>query len=158
MAVVKLVNETYRSNNVTYHDSLEAVINYILFDKKSKRPRNYFGGIGVDPFCAAYQFRAIKSYFRKSEESRRQARHFVVSFETESTIDAYTASLIAVEIAKYYSPRYQIIYAVHENTENIHVHFVMNTVGYIDGRMYGDGYGDYYRLCSYVDKIVKKYV
>lgn len=30
-------------------------------------------------------------------------------------------------------PQYQVVYAVHTNTENLHIHFIINTVG-LDGK------------------------
>ena len=30
-------------------------------------------------------------------------------------------------------PEHQVVYAVHTNTENLHIHFVINTVG-LDGK------------------------
>ena len=158
MEIVKLVDETYRSVDIKAHDSLETVIHYILYRKDMNRPWNYIGGIGINPYNAAFQFRAVKRYFRKDDESRRQLRHFVVSFENGLCVDAYTAFILAGEIAKYYSDKYQIIYAVHEDTDNVHIHFGMNTVSYVDGSMYSEGYGDYFRLKYFVENLVKAYL
>lgn len=40
------------------------------------------------------------------------------------------------ETVEYYSSRYQIVFGVHTDTRNIHIHFIMNTVSYVDGMMY----------------------
>lgn len=66
--------------------------------------------------------------------------------------------MLAGEIARYYSDKYQIFYAVHEDTDNVHIHFGMNTVSYVDGSMYAEGYGDYYRLVAHIENIVKSYL
>ncbi len=158
MEIVKLADESYKSLDLSVHDSLETVIHYILHRKDNGMPWRFMGGLGTDPANAAFQFRAIKKFFRKEGESRRQLRHFDVSFEESACIDAYTASIIAPEIAGYYADRYQIIYAVHEDTDNVHIHFGMNTVSYVDGSMYSEGYGDYYRLVVYIKNIVKSHI
>lgn len=46
---------------------------------------------------------------------------------------------------------------VHEDTDNIHIHFVMNTVSFVDGLKYSGGYDDLYNLTNYVNKIYKEY-
>lgn len=158
MEIVKFVDETYRSIDLKTHDSLETVIHYILYKKNSDILWDYIGGAGTNPYNAAFQFRAIKKYFRKDDESRRQLRHFVVSFDNKACVDAYTAFLLAGEISKFYSDKYQLIYAVHEDSDNLHIHFGMNTVSYVDGSMYSEGYGDYYRLVSYVNNLLKAYL
>ena len=158
MEIVKLVDETYKSIDLNKHDSLETVIHYILYRKDIEMPWRFIGGLGVNTADAAFQFRAVKRYFRKDDESRRQLRHFVVSFENGLCVDAYTAYILAGEIATYYSDKYQIFYAVHEDTDNVHIHFGMNTVSYIDGSMYSEGYGDYFRLVAYIENIVKAYI
>ncbi len=155
MEIVKLVDESYKSDDLLAHDSLETVIHYILHRKDNGMPWRFIGGLGTNPIDAAFQFRAVKKFFRKEGESRRQLRHFIVSFEENLCVDAYTASVMAREIAGYYADRYQIIYAVHEDTDNVHIHFGMNTVSYVDGSMYSEGYGDYYRLTAYAENIVK---
>ena len=158
MEIVKLVDETYKSVDLNKHDSLETVIHYILHRKDVDMPWRFIGGIGVNPADAAYQFRAVKKFFRKDDETRRQLRHFVVSFEGGVNVDPYTAYMLAGEIAKYYSDKYQIFYAVHEDTDNVHIHFGMNTVSYVEGSMYAEGYGDYYRLIAYIENIVKSHL
>ena len=84
-------------------------------------------------------------YFYRSRTNRKY-RHW------------YTAYMLAGEIARYYSDKYQIFYAVHEDTDNVHIHFGMNTVSYVDGSMYAEGYGDYYRLVAYIENIVKSHL
>lgn len=34
----------------------------------------------------------------------------------------------------------------------------MNTVRYVDGSMYAEGYGDYYWLVAYIENIVKSHL
>lgn len=43
---------------------------------------------------------------------------------------------IALRISVYYGCSYQIVFGVHTDTEKIHIHFIMNTVSFIDGTMY----------------------
>lgn len=81
----------------------------------------------------------------------------ILSFDTQETISAYDANQIAYRLALWYSNKYQILWAVHEDTDNIHIHFVMNTTSYLDGRKYRGEKYDYYEFRAYVAKILFTY-
>ena len=63
-------------------------------------------------------------------------RHWIISFGARDLISPIQAYYIAVEAARFYADRYQLVFAVHEDTDQVHVHFVMNQVSYVDGRKY----------------------
>ncbi len=135
MACLIFVKESYLNPR-----SVANTINYAT--KKCGVQVNYFGGYSVDdrnPRQMIYQFNAVKNAFYKSQENHRQVRHFILSFDEKDTVTPYEAYLIAHEVASYYSNQFQIVYGVHENTENLHIHFILNTVSYVDGHLFTEG-------------------
>lgn len=135
MACLIFVEKSYRDPR-----SVKNTINYAT--KKQGVQVNYFGGYSVDdrnPRQMIYQFNAVKNAFYKSKENHRQVRHFILSFGEKDKVSSYEAYLIAHEVASYYSNQFQIVYGVHENTENLHIHFILNTVSYMDGHLFTEG-------------------
>ena len=62
----------------------------------------------------------VKQHFQKMDG--REMRHFIVSFDEDIT--PYDAYIMGRQIAAYYAHRYQIVFGVHDDTENLHIHFV----------------------------------
>lgn len=62
--------------------------------------------------------------------------HFVLTFSPEEVNEPKTACGFAEQITDYIATKYQVCYAVHEDTENLHVHFVFNSMSYLDGRCF----------------------
>ena len=70
-------------------------------------------------------------------------RHVVVTFEKNET-DVHTVFDIAQWACDYYKNEYQVFAAVHENTDHLHFHMIMNTVGIKDGKKYRGRKKDFY--------------
>jgi hypothetical protein len=148
MPILKFVNDDYSESG-----SLERIIYYAI--RPDKTPFNYIGSMGIVISDAAYEMLLVKKAFDKT--GGRQARHFIVSFASEECVTAYDALVLGYDIARYYSSRYQIIFGVHQDEPQIHIHFVFNTVSFIDGLMYAEGKDDYFRLKNYIDEQMRKY-
>lgn len=141
------------NNNYNNEDALDGVIPYVIHSQNNIH--NLAFGFGCNIKNCIEQFKIIKQVYGKCEG--RQLRHFIVSFAKSENIDSQDAFYIGYEVCQYYSDRYQIIYGLHENTDDLHIHFVMNTVSYVDGKMYREGYSDFNTLKALVDNIVAKY-
>lgn len=142
MPLLKLLNEPYH-----HPGDLERVIDYIL------RSASLSGGVGVDVDDAVFQMQLVKKFWHKT--AGRQVRHFILSFSNTSSEslpleDIYDLSL---QIAQHYCARYQIVFGIHTNSDHVHVHFALNTVSYIDGKMYREGYGDCYTLKALIENL-----
>ena len=61
--------------------------------------------------------------------------HVIISFPG-SLEDTAFVSEVADRIADYYFQDYQLIYGVHTDTANLHIHFAINAVSYITGLKY----------------------
>lgn len=53
--------------------------------------------------------------------------------------------------------KYQAIFAVHENTANLHLHLMLNSISYIDGHRYYGTKRDYYTLLNCIKSVLRSY-
>ena len=126
MATVKFLNAAGKYDDSAARDD---VIRYIT--QKAKTPSGYIGACGVDLPYAVQQMQDVAESFKKDNKVR--IRHFVVSFYRNEVIDSYKASMIASMIAGEIGRVYQCVYAVHEDTYHLHLHFVFNPVSFVNG-------------------------
>ncbi len=82
---------------------------------------------------ATTEMMQVKEFYGKLDG--RIATHGVISLdEEESDIqNAGNLMLLLNDLMKSVFPENQVVYAVHTNTENLHIHFILNTVG-MDGK------------------------
>lgn len=82
---------------------------------------------------ATEEMMQVKRFFEKTDG--RVATHGVISLD-ESESDPKNAGklmLLLSDLMEEVFPDNQVVYAVHTNTENLHIHFIINTVG-MDGK------------------------
>lgn len=116
------------------------------------RKAAYAGGCNVETLeRAAQEMEAVAKAFGKNKGKR--VRHSELSFSAEEGISAEQADLYAREIVLHYAPEYQIVYAVHDDTENTHIHFVMNQISYVDGHRYQGKKKDYYDFMRHIGSV-----
>ena len=116
------------------------------------RGTNYVGGYNVPsiPFApATMEGTALK--FGKLWGKR--IRHSILSFSRNECTDPDVVFKAAAEIAKFYKEQYEIVYAVHTNTDNLHIHFVMNMVSFTTGYKYRGKKKDLYDFMGAIARI-----
>lgn len=119
----------------SYHD----VTSYIF----NPRSAVYVGGTGItSTTTAAEEMRQTAIHFGKDKGKR--LRHSTLSFDNTEHVSPEAANEYAQKIIQFYAPEYQIAYSVHDSTDNVHIHFVMNQISYIDGHRYQGKKKDYY--------------
>ena len=64
---------------------------------------------------------------------------------------------IAQKIITYFQDEYQCVYAIHEDTEYLHIHLVCNAVSYVDGHRYRGNKTEYYNFLAWVKRLLQKY-
>ncbi|MBQ8010365.1 MAG: relaxase/mobilization nuclease domain-containing protein [Oscillospiraceae bacterium] len=133
---------------------LENVVNYIMHGHSIVS-----GGFNICPEYALEQMQIVKNYYGK--QCRNQLVHFVISFNRNVWNIAY-AEKLARKIAKYYADCYQILYAVHaeprvnrrgEVANLLHVHMMMNSVSFVDGKNYADSRKENKKFAKHIAKI-----
>ena len=119
--------------------------NYILNPQKAQ----YAGGCGITSLAtAAQEMEQTAETYQKN--SGKRVRHSVLSFDADEHITPEQADQFAREILQRYGSEYQILYAVHTNTDDVHIHMVMNQISFIDGHRYQGKKQDYYAFLSHM--------
>ena len=87
----------------------------------------------VDFNNATEEMMRVKEFYGKIDG--RVATHGIISLDREESDEANAGKLMLLlnDFMEALFPEHQVVYAVHTNTENLHIHFVINTVG-LDGK------------------------
>lgn len=82
---------------------------------------------------ATNEMMQIKEFYGKLDG--RVATHGVISLDVSESDSKNAGKLMLLldELMQKVFPDNQVVYAVHTNTENLHIHFILNTVG-LDGK------------------------
>lgn len=152
MGIFKMIRHTDGS-----YDYLNHAVNYVAFGKAS------YDCIGSPNTSLEYpleQMHYVKKYFDKT--GGNPLFHFVLSYNTRTAYDVEKAKYITRRIADYFADKYQIVWCVHEKhmskkyggvSSMYHAHFVMNSVSYVDGRMFGGSRSEIYTFLDYVKRV-----
>lgn len=129
--------------------SYRDAINYIRQDGHTP----YAGVVNLTSMeTAAAEMQATAASFGK--DSGKRLRHTVLSFYESEHVTPEQAYAYGQQIIHYYAPEYQMAYAVHTNTENPHIHFVMNQISYVDGHRYRGQKKDYYDFRNHIASVI----
>lgn len=128
------------------------VNNYIISDKYNPgRVLPWIGAYNIyNILNAAQEMYVIKTYYNAL--SGKYIRHFVMSFEDSDYFTVADAIIMAVKVCGYFCGGFQVVYAVHQNTKHLHIHFVVNTTSFVDGKRLSDSYEDRAQFKKYVRK------
>lgn len=150
MAIFKKVAKAGKyQDDHAIHD----LIAYIT--RPDKTPSQMIGGYGVDPDHIADSMVQISNHFNKN--SRIRLHHFIVSIGHWECSAPGILYCIGATICNQIGPEYQIAFALHEDTENPHLHFVFNAVSHIDGHRYRGGKKEYRELYHCVSRVLKEF-
>lgn len=129
---------------------LHVAINYIMDGDKTCGGK-YVSAVNCQPEYAYKQMIDTKKHFGKTD--KRQGYHIIISFE-EGEIDADRAfELVGRFVDEYLGGEYEVVYAVHTDTEHIHGHIVFNSVSFLTGRKYRYEKGDW---AKYIQPITNR--
>lgn len=101
---------------------------------------------------------AVKNVFDKTERSAY--RHYVLSIEENERIDLLRFKNLGIEVCEIISNfygNYQVLMAVHINTDNLHLHYVANTIDYLTGERLDLNRGRLEELKREISKNLHKY-
>jgi len=83
--------------------------------------------------------------------------HAFQSFK-EGEVTPDVAHIIGIKLAEeMWGDRFEVVVATHQNTNNIHNHFIINSVSFKDGKKYSDNRESYARLRHLSDSICQEY-
>lgn len=138
-----------------YVDSdLYAALQYVSNDKKTDE-RMYVSGINCNAKRSYERMTATKKRFGKT--GGNVAYHGYQSFQTgEATPEE--AHKIGLETAKrMWGADYEIVVTTHLNTDNLHNHFVVNSVSFKTGRKFENHISDHHKLREISDAVCLEY-
>ena len=142
-----------------YHDdeALETVIGYCM--DPAKTAKGLTGGFNVYVPQAAYEMRQLS--WACGKDSGLRLRHWILSFSPQEAKRLgrrvyEELNKIAYYAAAYYQYEYQIIYAIHEDKQHPHIHFVQNTVSFRTGKKYDGSYADYFGYLKYLSTFLRE--
>lgn len=164
MALIKVITQNSEDSPYTnkYKDryAITDVVGYVLNPDKTD---GYIGGWAVEPFQAAQEMELLASLYHKTSGTR--LRHWVISFSEDDLQYAVkklrrtemdTLMSLGYLFSQYYSHEHQVVFGVHQDTENYHIHFVMNTVSYTDGHKYTGTKQEYYDYIEYAKEVASR--
>ena len=130
-------------------ESVQRLLNYVL-------RTSFYGGYAIDPEQAYDQMRLVKEAYHKTEGV--QLKHFLLTFSHEEMMRLDFKDLLELgfQVGKVLE-RYQIVYCIHLDSDYIHMHFVMNTVSFEDGKKYSDGLVGFQRVKDFLEKRFPKW-
>ena len=132
------------------NEDLYATIRYVENDDKTDQTM-YVSGINCSKHNAYNEMSAVKRRF--GERGKNIAYHGFQSFAAGEVTPA-EAHAIGMETArKMWGAKYQVVVTTHLNTDNIHNHFVVNSVSFKTGRKFRNGIGDRLELRKISDAI-----
>lgn len=119
-------------------------------------PQRLICGIHCNPLNAVSDFFDVKTQFNK--HTGVLAYHGYISFPNADNLDPVDVLSLAKEVAEeMWGTNFQVLLAVHTNTETLHCHFLVNSVSYVDGHKAVNNDKNYYRLKHIADSMCQKY-
>ncbi len=154
MGVFKVIRNTNDGLEYMYN-----ALNYVTYGHTDYDKRY---SLNTDIDNAYEQFLLVKKYFYKT--SGNPVFHFVVVYNTKTTWgdNIERAESLSRSIATYFSDRYQLIWCIHKKLLSkkyggcasvYHAHFIMNSVSYIDGRMFSGNHSEIYAFLNHIKKV-----
>ena len=137
-----------------FKSRLDRLIDYAINGEKTEN-KLYVSGINCMPDTAFYEMDNTKKQFFKTGgiECYQGYQSFA-----EGEVTAEQAHEIGVKLAEeIWGDRFQVIVSTHLNTDNIHNHFVLNSVSFIDGKRFCNTKNDYAIMRNTSDKLCEEY-
>ncbi|MGN1193484.1 MAG: relaxase/mobilization nuclease domain-containing protein [Dorea sp.] len=96
------------------------------------RCRNLYLGNPMNPEMICRQLLWVNTIYRQNYG--RQMYHFILSPDILNDFPGEQLAEIAGQIADQFFTGHQVIYAVHENSGNKHIHFAINAINMTNGK------------------------
>lgn len=135
-------------------DRLDNTIEYAVNGEKTEK-KLYVSGINCMPDTAIHEMRNTKKQFFKA--TGIQCFHGVQSF-VKGEVTPEQAHEIGIKLAEeLWGDKFQVVVSTHLNTDNLHNHFVLNSVSFLDGKRFCNTKKDYATMRNAADKLCGKY-
>lgn len=145
MSIIKFINGKNRELS-----QLKNILQYV--DDPDKAPREYLAHTGLSDDHAYSDMLTVKVLNKKL--GGRQYIHFILSFDQE--VACWEAYQVGREVLAFFDGRFQVSMALHTNTRNLHLHFVINSVGF-DGYKFRQSRSQLKEFKNFVNGILENY-
>ena len=152
MLIVQVRNEPYHKEQ-----DLRNLIKYII---GSHCICGLYGAQGLLVGTADEMYADIMDEKKEfSKDGGRMAVHMIVSFDKDMMeyVGPKTALQIGYDICAACFPGFQVIFGIHDNTDNLHIHFAVNTVSYYTGKKFSKSVYDIWNMQKEMGRIVDSY-
>ena len=137
-----------------FSSRLRGLIDYVSNGEKTNN-KEFVSGINCLPNIAYQEMMNTKKQFFKTDGI--ECFHGYQSF-VSGEVTPEIAHEIGIKLAeKLWGDKYQVIVATHTNTDNIHNHFVLNSVSFKDGKKFTNRNKDYNNMQYESDNLCKEY-
>ena len=123
-----------KSADSSYMDP-ESIVNvfyYIMQNPKCHGNFYIYNLVQGTPYDYANQFMTVKKYFLQNHGS--MLNHMIISFCDWANLTVDDIKFIADRIICYLPGSYQLAYAIHTDTDNLHIHFILNNIDLETGK------------------------
>lgn len=149
--VIDYANNPDKTTAKEYLDEdLYTAIRYVENDDKTDQTM-FVSGINCSKHNAYNEMIAVKRRF--GERGKNIAYHGYQSFAIGEVTPEEAHSIGKETARKMWGAKYQVVVTTHLNTDNIHNHFVVNSVSFKTGRKFRNGIGDRIELRKISDAI-----
>ena len=138
--VIDYANNPDKTTAKEYFDEdLYTAIRYVENDDKTDQTM-YVSGINCSKYNAYNEMIAVKHRF--GERGKNIAYHGYQSFAIGEVTPEEAHDIGKETARKMWGAKYQVVVTTHLNTDNIHNHFVLNSVSFKTGKKFRNGIGD----------------
>ena len=134
--------------------SLEAMHNVFQYVGNSSKSCGLVGAQNMLIESSIEQVLATNKYFYNN--TGKKVIHFVIAFAQEDYISTTDAFNVGYEVCSLL-PEYQIKFGVHQDTNNLHIHFAMNPTNLINGHKFCFNNTNLFNFMGELREIFKSY-
>ena len=121
------------TNNYENSPAIKNLLRYVVSKKGTDEYVDCWGTKGLlKDINHAYKVINRMQRYLRCDNGKRMF-HFVISFPVNIKSQE-NVFIVADAIASYLGEEYQLVYGIHCDTDNYHIHFAMNSVSYVTGK------------------------
>lgn len=139
------------ATHVTELSALKGAIDYIFNPEKTCE--NLIFGMGIGKKTVYEDMRFLKELYCKT--TGRQYLHWILSHDKDVALE--TVEAVNREVIKLIGSEFQVAAAIHTNKENLHSHFIINSVRITDGKKFSQSRKDMLKFRQNVNIILESY-
>jgi len=152
-AVIEYANNPDKTTDKRYlDDDLAKALEYVSSDEKTDQ-KMFVSGINCSAFNAYQKMMTTKRKFGKL--SGNVAYHGYQSFDKDEVTPEEAHSIGVYTAKKMWGDEYEVVVTTHLNTDNIHNHFVVNSVSFKTGLKFKNKIEDHIKLREISDSICR---